>query len=84
MTDIVERLKYSLSASYSELRKEVALEIMRLRAKVEQMERQEPVAWAATDETGRIVEALSFNQSRRFDTPLGILPRRERRMKWTT
>ena len=42
MTDIVERLKYSLSASYSELRKEAALEIMRLRAKVEQMERHEP------------------------------------------
>ena len=45
MTDIVERLKYSLSASYSELRKEAALEIMRLRAKVEQMERQEPYSY---------------------------------------
>jgi hypothetical protein len=45
-----------------------------LRSKVTEMERQEPVAWAATDETCRIVEALSFNQSRRFDTPLGILP----------
>ena len=43
MTDIVERLNDSLSAGYSELRKEAALEIMRLRAKVEQMERQEPV-----------------------------------------
>lgn len=30
----------------------------------------EPVAWAATDETGLVVEALGFNQSRRFDTPL--------------
>jgi hypothetical protein len=29
----------------------------------------EPVAWAATDEDGK-VEALGFNQSRRFDTPL--------------
>lgn len=43
-------------------------------AKIEQMEQQEPVAWAATDETCRIVEALSFNQSRRFDTPLYALP----------
>lgn len=45
-----------------------------LRAKVEAMEQQAPVAWAATDETCRIVEALSFNQSRRFDTPLYALP----------
>ena len=45
-----------------------------LRAKIEAMERQEPVAWAATDETCRVVEALSFNQSRRFDTPLYALP----------
>ena len=30
----------------------------------------EPVAWAATDETCSKVEALSFNESRRFDTPL--------------
>lgn len=29
----------------------------------------EPVAWAATSEDGK-VEALGFNQSRRFDTPL--------------
>ena len=44
-----------------------------LRARIEAMERQEPVAWAATDETCRVVEALSFNQSRRFDTPLYLL-----------
>ena len=43
MTDIVERLNDSLSAGYSELRKEAAVEIMRLRAKIEAMERQEPV-----------------------------------------
>ena len=49
-------------------------ENIKLRAKVEAMEKQEPVAWAATDETCRIVEALSFNQSRRFDTPLYALP----------
>ena len=32
MIDIVERLNDSLSAGYSELRKEAAVEIMRLRA----------------------------------------------------
>ena len=42
MTDIVERLNDSLSAGYSELRKEAAVEIMRLRAKITEMERQEP------------------------------------------
>ena len=41
MTDIVERLNDSLSAGYSELRKEAAVEIMRLRAKIEAMERQD-------------------------------------------
>ena len=49
-------------------------ECVRLQAKIEAMERQEPVAWAATDETCRDVEALSFNKSRRFDTPLYIAP----------
>ena len=49
-------------------------EVDALRARVAEMEQQEPVAWAATDETCRIVEALSFNQSRRFDTPLYALP----------
>ena len=41
-----------------------------LRAKIKQMEQQEPVAWCATDETGTVVEALGMNQSRRFDTAL--------------
>ena len=41
MTDIVDRLNGSLSAGYSELRKEAAVEIMRLRAKIEAMERQD-------------------------------------------
>lgn len=45
MTDIVDRLNDSLSAGYSELRKEAAAEITRLRTKIEAMERQEPVAW---------------------------------------
>ena len=35
MTDIVDRLNDSLSAGYSELRKEAAAEITRLRAKIE-------------------------------------------------
>ena len=34
----------------------------------------EPVAWAATDETGKIVEALGMNQSRRFSDPLYLHP----------
>ena len=46
MTDIVDRLNDSLSAGYSELRKEAAAEITRLRAKITAMERQEPVAFA--------------------------------------
>ena len=46
MTDIVDRLNGSLSAGYSELRKEAALEIECLRAKIEAMEKQEPVAFA--------------------------------------
>lgn len=46
-----------------------------LRARIERMEKQEPVAWCATDETGTVVEALGMNQSRRFNTPLGFLPR---------
>lgn len=45
-------------------------EIDALRAKVTEMEQQEPVAWAATDETKTVVEALGMNQSRRFDSPL--------------
>lgn len=45
-------------------------ELTALRAKVEAMEKQEPVAWCATDETGTVIEALGMNQSRRFDTPL--------------
>ena len=46
MTDIVDRLNDSLSAGYSELRKEAALEIERLRAKIEQMEKQVPICRA--------------------------------------
>ena len=45
-----------------------------LRAKIEAIEKQEPVAWCATDETGAVVEALGMNQSRRFDTALYLAP----------
>ena len=41
-----------------------------LRARIEAMEKQEPVAWCAIDETGTVIEALGMNQSRRFDTAL--------------
>ena len=44
MTDIVDRLNASLSVGYSELRKEAAATITRLRAKIKQMEQQEPAA----------------------------------------
>ena len=43
-------------------------------AKVEAMEKQEPVAWCATDETGTVVEALGMNQSSRFDAALYLAP----------
>ena len=50
MSDIVDRLNDSLSAGYSELRKEAAQEILQLRkerdalrAKIDAMEKQEPV-----------------------------------------
>ena len=49
-------------------------EIEALCAKVEAMEKQEPVAWCTTDETGTFVEALGMNQSRRFDTALYLAP----------
>lgn len=42
--------------------------------KIAAMEKQEPVAWCATDETGTVIEALGMNQSRRFDTALYLAP----------
>ena len=42
MMDIVDRLNDSLNPGYNEMRKEAAAEITRLRAKIEQMEKQEP------------------------------------------
>lgn len=52
MTDIVDRLNASLSVGYSELRKEAAATITRLRAKIKQMEQQEPVAKVRIHQTG--------------------------------
>lgn len=52
MTDIVDRLNDSLSAGYSELRKAAAAEITQLRAKIAEMEKQEPVAWRTFDVAG--------------------------------
>ena len=67
MTDIVERLNDSLSAGYdslsagySELRKEAAEEIMRLRAKIEVMERQGPVV--TIDDVDEYGPMLTWNQ----------------------
>lgn len=52
MTDIVDRLNASLSVGYSELRKEAATTITRLRAKIKQMEQQKPVAKVRLHQTG--------------------------------
>ena len=49
-------------------------ELNRSRAKIAEMEKQEPVAWCATDETETAVESLGMNQSRRFDTALYLAP----------
>ena len=80
MSDIVDRLNDSLSAGYSELRKEAAQEILQLRkerdalqAKVEAMERQEPVELNFVElrnSAQKIVE--SYVYFRRFiaNTPL--------------
>ena len=45
---------------------------------IERMALAEPVAWAATDESGTVVEALGMNQSRRFDTALYLAPPAQR------
>ena len=49
-------------------------ECAQLLARIEAMEKQEPVAWCATDETGTVVEALGMNQSSRFDAALYLAP----------
>ena len=49
MTDIVDRLNGSLSAGYSELRKEAAVTITRLRASLEAAEKERDDAKAAAE-----------------------------------
>ena len=73
MVDIVERLNDSLSAGYSELRKEAAVEITRLRARIEQMEKQEPVArfnWSK----GKLEWLRPWNYSTMNMKPLYLAP----------
>lgn len=77
--DEIERLRSESSRLHKEADKfgdgiDWIQRALQAEAQIEAMEQQVPVAWAATDETCRIVEALSFNQSRRFDTPLYALP----------
>ena len=83
MTDIVERLNDSLSAGYSELRKEAAVEIMRLRAKITEMERQEPVAWmhetrrdsdVVTDAVKHVWGKVAVGSMAAYSIPLYTLP----------
>ena len=76
--NLQEQLRDAISAAVSYcIRNDFAFgsyEDQITKAVLDVLEKQEPVAWAATDETCRIVEALGFNQSRRFDTPLYLLP----------
>ena len=76
ISDLTINVEYlgNLKKSYEELIGELQDERDALRAKIEAMERQEPDAWAATDETKTVVEALGMNQSRRFDSPLFLAP----------
>ncbi len=60
--------------SWKGLAQQFGNELDTVRAKVAEMEKQEPVAWCATDETGTVIEALGMNQSRRFDTALYLAP----------
>jgi len=55
-------------------KRKISEECDALRARIEAMEKQEPVAWCATDETGTVVEALGMNQSSRFDPALYLAP----------
>lgn len=52
----------------------VADDLDRAAELIDNMAKAEPVAWAATDESGTVVEALGMNQSRRFDTALYLAP----------
>ena len=71
MSDLTKRLcRPGYDLQKEQAIQEAIIEIRELRAKVEAMENQQPVAWCATDETGTVIEALGMNQSRRFDTAL--------------
>ena len=90
MSDIVDRLNDSLSAGYSELRKEAAQEILQLRkerdalqAKVDEMERQEPVAWlhetrpdsgVVTDTVKHVWEDAVAGSLAAYSIPLYLAP----------
>ena len=75
MSDLIKRLcRPGYDLQKEQAIQEAIIEIRELRAKIEAMERQKPVAWCATDETGTVIEALGMNQSRRFDTPLYLAP----------
>ena len=76
ISDLTINVEYlsNLKQSYEEWIGELQDGRDALRAKIVAMERQEPVAWCTTDETGTFVEALGMNQSRRFDTALYLAP----------
>ena len=75
--EAAEKERDELRTELKEVRHEVAMThytINTLQAKIEEMEKQKPVAWGATDETETVVEALGMNKSRRFDTALYLAP----------
>lgn len=75
MSDLIKRLcRPGYDLQKEQAIQEDIIEIRELRAKIAEMEKQEPVAWCATDETGTVIEALGMNQSRRFDTALYLAP----------
>ena len=75
--EAAEKERDELRTELKEVRHEVAMThytINTLQAKVDETEKQEPVAWCATDETETVVEALGMNKSRRFGTALYLAP----------
>jgi len=77
--DEIERLRSESSRLHKEVDKfedgiDWVQRALQAEAQIEAMEKQEPVAWCATDETGTVIEALGMNQSRRFDTALYLAP----------
>lgn len=75
MSDLTKRLcRPGYDIQKEQAIQEAIIEIRELRSRIKVMEKQEPVAWCATDETGTVIEALGMNQSRRFDTALYLAP----------